>query len=505
MFTRFRGRSVRPFAVITAAFAFPARERKSLAKPNLVGEHHFPAELSHRLKRAPGRSKKGVHRADAVAVLNFGGTLKVILAVAGRPSPVRVGARQVVIVVALLAGIAALPSPAHAADLLKPATLGAAYIPPSLVSTQPHRFDGATPLSLRRFESQATLSYGGGAFFSNGRTLNLFMSDRYVYDGAWLQAQADWITRYLHYGSELEAATFYTVTQEEVAAVCGANAYGCYSPSSQILILPGNHYADGTRIEQILMHEYGHHIARNRDNAPWSASDYGPKRWATATNVCGRTLTGTAFPGDEGTNYRLNPGEVFAETYSKLIWRSVTWTSPWLEWPWYWDGSFTPTEDTYSAASADVVSPWSPPAVTPWSGQIKRAQVPYKVRVPYRVKVGYTVKVKYRINVQGNWLTRTRAVKRTKKVTRFRTVTRYRTGAIENPKMTIDTPLDGIMTLTLAAPPGTTMVLTDAVTGMQLAPSSTSYITQGVCGYRSFDLTLVASATGPFTVAVTAP
>jgi hypothetical protein len=429
-----------------------------------------------------------------------------IRAAACRLSSVRVGARQFAIAVVLLAGLAALPSPAHAADSLKPATLGAGSIPSALVSTQLRKFDSVTPLSLRRFENQATLSYRGGAFFSNGRTVNMFMSDRFSNDSSvWLQEWADWITHTLRYGSELEAATFYILTQEEVAAACGANAYGCYSPSSQILVIPGNHYADGTRIEQVLMHEYGHHIARNRDNAPWSAADYGPKRWATAANVCGRALTGTAFPGDEGTNYRLNPGEVFAETYSKLIWRSVTWTTTWLEWPWYWDGSFTPTEDTYSAASADVALPWSPPAVTPWSGQIKRAQVPYKVRVPYRVKVRYTVKVKYRINVRGNWLTRTRPEKRTKTVKRFRTVTRYRTGAIENPKMTIDTPLDGIMTLTLAGPPGTTMVLTDSATGMQLAPSSPSYLTQSVCGYRSFDLTLLASATGPFTVAVTAP
>jgi hypothetical protein len=67
--------------------------------------------------------------------------------------------------------------------------------------------------------------------------------------------------------------------------------------------------------------------------------------------------------------------------------------------------------------------------------------------------------------VRGNWVSRTRWNTRVETQTRYRAVTRYRAGEIQKPEMIIDTPLGGTMTLTLAAPAGTSMVLSDPVTG----------------------------------------
>ena len=73
------------------------------------------------------------------------------------------------------------------------------------------------------------------------------------------------------------------------------------------------------RPEEVARHEYGHHIALNRSNAPWPAFDWGPKRWATAAHICPRVRWNTAYPGDESLLYKLNPGEAFAEAYRVLV------------------------------------------------------------------------------------------------------------------------------------------------------------------------------------------
>ncbi len=230
----------------------------------------------------------------------------------------RLGIAALVVAVIGVVGGALAPT-APAAEGLTLSQLNGPPLPPSLTSAPQMIESAVPPPNVTRSEIQAQVNYSGGTFTSSGRTLRMYLSDSYKTDNAWLQGWADWITHTLIYGSELEAATFYFLTNSEVAELCGSNAYACYFPSSQLLVLPGSSPADGTTIQAVVAHEYGHHIARNRSNAPWTASDTGPKRWASAMNVCSRTADGTAFPGNEGGNYWLNPGEAFAETYSKLI------------------------------------------------------------------------------------------------------------------------------------------------------------------------------------------
>jgi hypothetical protein len=112
----------------------------------------------------------------------------------------------------------------------------------------------------------------------------------------------------------------------------------------------------GITARAVLTHEYGHHIAESRDNTPWRAVEYGPKRWSTVVGVCSRTASGELAPGDEGARYTLNPGEAWAEDYRVLNERLQGLPET------FWgvvDGRFYPDQQTLDAVAQDVTSPWT--------------------------------------------------------------------------------------------------------------------------------------------------
>src|SRR5256885_1188394 len=81
------------------------------------------------------------------------------------------------------------------------------------------------------------------------------------------------------------------------------------------LVVPGDDPDSGVSAEAVAAHEYGHHVAAHRSDAPWPAIDYGTKRWSSYEQVCAKTRANQLFPGAEDIpNYTRNPGEAFAET-----------------------------------------------------------------------------------------------------------------------------------------------------------------------------------------------
>ncbi len=116
----------------------------------------------------------------------------------------------------------------------------------------------------------------------------------------------------LTHGPEITRLRTYIVTFSEVQEICGSRALGCYGRDE--MVAPGELVADISP-EEVVRHEYGHHVANHRLNAPWAAIDWGPKRWASAANVCANVSRREAFPGDQGSNYARNPGEAWAEVY----------------------------------------------------------------------------------------------------------------------------------------------------------------------------------------------
>jgi hypothetical protein len=154
------------------------------------------------------------------------------------------------------------------------------------------------------------------------------------------------------------------VPAAEIDTDCGGHEgdgiLGCYSSSDQTMIVPGDASPDSTvSVNYVIAHEYGHHIARHRSNAPLTALDYGPKRWASYELVCKRTSDGKLAPGDEGSRYAYNPGEAWAETYARLVFPGEAWRlAPLLK----------PDAGSYLAAAADVAQPWTQRTSKTFSG-----------------------------------------------------------------------------------------------------------------------------------------
>jgi hypothetical protein len=202
--------------------------------------------------------------------------------------------------------------------------------------------------------AREALSYRGGPITtSTGEVVDVRVSDALppeVTPEAW----AEFFVHLTH-GPELAQLTAYIGTLDEVQETCGTRALGCYGRDQ--LVAPGEAAFD-TSAEEIIRHEYGHHIAAHRQNDPWSAIDWGPKRWASAANVCSRVSRKQAYPGDEGTNYSLNPGEAWAEVYRLLDERKAGITT--ASWQ-IIDPSFFPDAGDLAAAEEDVSQPWAAP------------------------------------------------------------------------------------------------------------------------------------------------
>lgn len=218
--------------------------------------------------------------------------------------------------------------------------------------------------------AQSTLAWTGGPITaSTGDTVTVYVSDSYTPDQVSQQYWAEFLAHLTH-GPELASVKLYVSPYAEVSTLCGPQALGCYGDDRIVTI--GEPYLDGTTPEEIVRHEYGHHIAFNRSNSPWAAVDWGPKLWASAENVCSKVDQSLAYPGDEGEHYQLNPGEAWAETYRLLDeQRAGITTGSWqIVAP-----SFYPADAQIQAAEKDVVSPWT-------AGQTYRYRKVFAPRTP---------------------------------------------------------------------------------------------------------------------------
>jgi len=217
--------------------------------------------------------------------------------------------------------------------------------------------DANVPLRTARV-AQAGLTFRGGpTTTSTGETVDVRVSDTLPLETATHEGWAEFLAKLTH-GPELARLTTFIVSVDEVQEICGSRALGCYGENR--MVAPGELAADISP-DEVVRHEYGHHIAFHRLNAPWSAIDWGPKRWASAANVCAKVSRREAYPGDQGSNYARNPGEAWAETYRLLDERKVGITT--ATWP-IVAPSFFPSDAALQAAEQDVVAPWAAPRTT---------------------------------------------------------------------------------------------------------------------------------------------
>jgi hypothetical protein len=208
---------------------------------------------------------------------------------------------------------------------------------------------------LHAFRARAAGFWGGDFVASTGEHVRVFISDTYPQDPALGQKWADFLAGLIH-GPELQRLTSYIAPLFEVQRVCGFEAVACYGASQQTLIAPGEDVVAGVSAESVITHEYGHHVAANRSNAPWSALSWGTKRWATYERVCSRARAKTLFPGaEELPNYTRNPGEGFAETFRVLNERRLN--RPEATWD-IVTRDLYPTDAALSLLEQDVLEPW---------------------------------------------------------------------------------------------------------------------------------------------------
>ncbi|MGE5273953.1 MAG: hypothetical protein ACM3QU_09380 [Verrucomicrobiota bacterium] len=386
--------------------------------------------------------------------------------------------------------------------------------------------------------------WGGPVVTSTGETVTIYVSDRFNQDESIRLSWANFFA-WLYHGPELSRVTIYQAPLEEVQQLCGPEAAGCYSPSRQILVFPGD--AGVGADADIGAHEYGHHIAANRRNDPWDANDWGPKRWATLVGVCTRVAAGTAFPGDEGDHYTLNTGEAFAEAYRFLnLQRGGTWAN----FPLLVDPSFTPTPESLASALSDVQQPWMVPESTSWDGQFAAPVVNLNAAVgpgaaislktaagaPVRALGTGTFAIAVRdLSTKDNFhlLGGAGLDRRTSVAARGRVLWRlvlkagtyrYRSdahpllggsftvGAAANRatalpprEKSITTLLDGSFLAAATGTANTTLELIDPASGQDLVGATADSVSFSICGHRSVRLRVAATQPGTFHVAISAP
>ena len=196
--------------------------------------------------------------------------------------------------------------------------------------------------------------HGGTYTTSTGEQVRVFLSDRYPVDPARNQSWAEFLVRLVH-GSEVGTVTLVLAPPFELSFLCGADAIACYEPGGGTIYASADRVTPEVSPEAAIAHEYGHHVASSRINTPWSAIDWGTKRWATYMGICTAAEAGDVAPGDEGSRYALNPGEAFAEVYRVLNERRLGLS----ETPWeIVDTNFVPDATALALLEQDVVAPW---------------------------------------------------------------------------------------------------------------------------------------------------
>ncbi|CAN5223211.1 hypothetical protein BH18ACT12_BH18ACT12_20550 [soil metagenome] len=213
-------------------------------------------------------------------------------------------------------------------------------------------------------------SWGGAYRTATGESVTVFASNAYPVDPTVGQRWADFLASLVH-GFEISSVIVFLAPASTVEQLCGQDAVACYSAPDDLLVAPGEDPDADLSSEAVIAHEYGHHLAANRSNAPWDALDTGTKRWASSIQVCAKARKGDLVPGAEDpVQYEINPGEGFAEAYRVLNERKAGR----IETPWRIVSDLLyPNAAALHTLELDVTAPWERDTTTTQAGRFTRS------------------------------------------------------------------------------------------------------------------------------------
>jgi len=200
-----------------------------------------------------------------------------------------------------------------------------------------------------------------------GYSVAVAISDRYATpDPSVAETYVSFLDSLPH-SSELHKLGIYIAPADEVLSLCGGQegTLACYLSNPQLMIVPGEQTDAGYGVttSYVITHEYGHHIANNRSNAPFSAFTFGPKFWSSYELVCDRAIKKELAPGNEAELYATNPGEGWAETYAHMKYPEQAWTFSEL---------LKPDEGAFAAAAKDISDLWHGQKARAFRGTFRR-------------------------------------------------------------------------------------------------------------------------------------
>jgi hypothetical protein len=304
------------------------------------------------------------------------------------------------------------------------------------------------PRALRALESGARrIDSGNDASVSS------------TYYGLEQTAEVVGILRRLDHGPELEQLSVYIATAAEIEEVCGATVVACYFPGPMEMVVSGEEGAvAGVPRDFAIAHEYGHHIANTQSGDLGTPLEGGTIRWATYERVCQFTRARKLYPGDQGAHYWENPEEAFAQSYAHL-------NEPTEKVSWQYTPLLQPTTASLAKISADVTRPWSGPVTATWRAFVSD---PPATASPRRLQGSNRAGIVSATAVgQPSWVA----------------------------SRLVRTPLDGTVSVHLAASPGAdyAVLLRDSETGRVLSRATTGEagaadISYGNCGRSSLSL-----------------
>ena len=146
-----------------------------------------------------------------------------------------------------------------------------------------------------------------------GTLIPVTLASSYTGDPAVAQTYATFLGTLPH-GPELASLKVTVVPSSEIASACGGRAERRHPrllrrrrPDDDRPRRPGRRAAT-ISVNYVIAHEYGHHIAAHRSNAPLRALDFGPKRWSSYELVCTNTHGRQARARRPGRQLPLQPG-----------------------------------------------------------------------------------------------------------------------------------------------------------------------------------------------------